>query len=109
MLPSIKADDRISDALSTVLTTNSPAIQDFLVSHGGPKLLQAAQDDANITLLAGFLYTMLPAPVRFFVKEPTFVAWALQHRAVLVQGLSHALPAAAPTECNGSELQRLPA
>ena|SRR5579859_7257507 len=85
-------DSKLQSAFDGVLAANGEKISDFVRKSGGVQALQVAQNDQAIIPVAKFLYTLVPAAVRFFVPEQKFVDFVLAHRTTLLR----ALPSTAP-------------
>ena len=68
----------------TLLLGQMPKIREFFASKVGPALVTAAKDDTKLRAFSESVYSLLPAPIRFVVKQEKFVQFCFAHRDKLI-------------------------
>ena len=68
----------------TMINKHWPQVQSLFKEKVGPAALAAAHDDHKMELLFKAVYRALPFPVRFAVKEASFIKFCFGHRSQLL-------------------------
>ena len=75
-----KKSNRLVGVIATIIESNKSSILPFLKDKTGDISISFLQNDEAISLVASKIYVLLPAPIRFLLREDAFIQFALNNK-----------------------------